>query len=90
MRLLVFPDAESMCVPEQAWLARHLHPLVSIELPAIEPHGTGRVHLLSPLEPCEGDVGGHRGASHDACTRANRLAFRPEVDDRYRFLGDQK
>ncbi|MDC7805249.1 hypothetical protein PQS31_00200 [Luteimonas sp BLCC-B24] len=40
-----------MCVPEQAWLARHLYPLVSIELSAIEPHPFGRVHLLSPLEP---------------------------------------
>ena len=88
-RLRVFPDARAIFAPEQEWLARHLHPLVSIDLGANEPEWSGWIHLLSPLEPCEGYVGDHTGAAHNACTRENWLAFRLDADDRYRFLGER-
>lgn len=86
-RLRPFPDAGEVFADDQAWLARHLHPLVSIDLAAIEPSWQGWLHLLSPLEPHEGYVGDHSTAFHDRYARENWLAFRRDGDGRYRFLG---
>ena len=61
-------------------------PPSAIDLGAIEPEWSGWIHLLSPLEPCEGYVGDHTGAAHNACTRENWLAFRLDADDRYRWM----
>ncbi|MFF2080194.1 hypothetical protein ACFVXG_36220 [Kitasatospora sp. NPDC058162] len=86
--LRVYPDPADVFVADQAELARHLHPLVSVDLAAVDPAWHGWVHLLSPLEPAEGYLGDHTGAFHSPLARTNWLGFALEDDGRYRLLGD--
>ncbi|GAB3756434.1 hypothetical protein GCM10027591_05660 [Zhihengliuella somnathii] len=49
-RLQLFPEPRDVFVAYQQWLAELLHPLVSIELSAIDPAWPGAAHLLSPVD----------------------------------------
>ncbi|GAA1257475.1 hypothetical protein GCM10009665_54800 [Kitasatospora nipponensis] len=88
--LRVYPEAAEVFVADQPELARHLHPLVSIDLARVDPAWHGWIHLVSPLEPAEGYLGDHTPAFHGALQRANWLGFAMDGDqgDRYRLLGD--
>ncbi|MFD5226222.1 hypothetical protein ACFWHT_11435 [Microbacterium sp. NPDC058342] len=86
-RVHVLPDPSDVFAADQPWLARVLHPLLSIELGAIDPAWTGRVHLLSPVEPGEGLLGQETDAHHDEHAGENWITFRLGDDDRYTFLG---
>jgi hypothetical protein len=83
-----FPASEDVFVADQLGLARHLHPLVSVDLSAANPAWSGWAHILSPLEPY--GLPGENGARfHSDYARTNALIFRLE-GDRYRFLGDPR
>lgn len=86
-RLRTFPAAQDVFVADQDWLARHLHPLLSIDLSAVDPDWDGWLHLVTPLEPHDGYVGGNTQDVHNDFTGENWIAFRREADGRYRFLG---
>jgi hypothetical protein len=83
------PAASDVFAPDQAFLARHLHPLVSVDLGAVNPAWSGWLHLLSPLEPAEGLVGEATEAFHSELLLANWIGFKV-VDGRYRLLGDPR
>ncbi|WP_419688031.1 hypothetical protein ACN22W_28545 [Burkholderia theae] len=83
------PDADVFAEPAAA-LARHLHPLVSIDLSAVDPSWHGWVHLLSPVEPYDGLVGQSTTAYHNAYLRANWIGFRLDGNSRYTLLGDPR
>ncbi|MHA6758879.1 hypothetical protein [Streptacidiphilus sp. PAMC 29251] len=87
--LRVHPDPASVFVADQLDLARHLHPLVSIELAQVDPAWQGWIHLVSPLEPAEGYLGDHTEAFHSALQTSNWLGFAMD-GDRYRLLGDRR
>lgn len=85
-----FPAAEDVFAPGQETLAKHLHPLVSIDLAAVRPEWSGWLHLLSPLEPCDGLVGQYtEDEFHAPLLRSNWIGFAVE-DGRYRLLGDPR
>ena len=54
---VAYPDAQEVFVADQQELAEHLLPLLSIDANLINPGWSGRLHLLSPIEPDEGLVG---------------------------------
>lgn len=86
--LRVFPEPEDVFVADQAAeLARHLHPLVSVDLAQVDAGWHGWIHLLSPLEPAQGYLGDHTRSFHSPLQTANWLGFALE-NDRYRLLGD--
>lgn len=85
-----FPDAAEVFAADQQHLARHLHPLVSIDLAAVDPHGSGWLHLLSPLEPCDGLVGQYSQVEDGELLKPNWIGFQVEADGRYRLLGDAR
>lgn len=85
--LTLFPRPEDVFVPDQAHLARYLHPLVTVDLGLVDPSWTGRVHLVSPVEPYGGLIGEDDEHWTDL-VRENVIAFRVEDDGRYRFLAD--
>lgn len=89
-RVTVLPDAADVFVADQPWLARLLHPLVSIDLGAFDETWPGRVHLLSPVEPEDGLLGEATVEHHDDHANENWLSFRVEDDGRYRFLGSRR
>jgi len=89
-RVVVLPDPAEVFVDDQPWLVRLLHPLVSVELTAFDPAWSGRVHLLSPVEPEEGLLGEDTSAHHDDFACENWISFHVENDGRYRFLGQRR
>jgi hypothetical protein len=90
-RVTVLSDAATVFAEDQQWLGRVVHPLVSIELSAVNPQWHGRVHLLSPVEPTEeGYLGDATLTQHNAHTAPNWIAFHLDDDDRYHFLGERR
>jgi len=84
-----FPAASDVFAAEQVFLARHLHPLVSVDLGAVNSAWSGWLHLLSPLEPADGLVGMHTEAFHSELLRTNWIGFKV-IDGRYRLMGDPR
>lgn len=87
-RFVVFPDPDAVFVADQRDLARLMHPLVSIDLAAVDPDWTGRVHLLSPVGPEYGALEEESGAYAGAESNGAWLTFRMQDDERWRFVGD--
>ncbi len=84
-----FPPVEDVFVPKQVGLARHLHPLVSVNLEAVNPGWSGWVHVVGPIEPYAGLLGEHTVDFHDTFVRTN--AFIVALDgNRYHFKGDSR
>ncbi|UOP04797.1 hypothetical protein [Conchiformibius kuhniae] len=85
-----FPDAKTIFSTEQAWLAKHFLPLLSIDLAVFNPEWAGIVvHMLNPIEPYECYIGDETGEYHNEFTCRNWLAFRLSDDNRYIFLGQE-
>ncbi|WP_279367311.1 hypothetical protein [Microbacterium testaceum] len=87
-RFVVFPDPAAVFVADQQDLARLFHPLVSIDLAAVDPTWTGHVHLISPVDPEYGAVEEESGAYAGAESNGAWLTFRMQEDGRWRFVGD--
>lgn len=86
--LRVYPDAAAVFADPPERYARHLLPLVSIDLQAVNPDWHGWIHLLNPCEPAEGCVGDSTGAHHSYYCRSNWVGFRLNAENRYELLGD--
>ncbi|TGQ83774.1 hypothetical protein EN850_03245 [Mesorhizobium sp. M8A.F.Ca.ET.207.01.1.1] len=86
-----FPAAQDVFIAEQVDLESYLHPLVSVDLNAINPDWSGWVHIVSPIEPLAGMgyVGTATEAFHNAYLGENCIIFKVE-GDRYRFMGDRR
>lgn len=89
-RVHVLPGPDEVFVADQPWLEALLHPLVSIDLAAVAESWTGRVHLLSPVEPEEGLLGEATTAHHNEYTGVNWISFHLDDASRYRFLGERR
>lgn len=85
-----FPEAAEVFAADQQHLARHLHPLFSIDLAAVDPQWPGWLHLLSPLEPCDGLVGQYSQVEDGELLRPNWIGFQVEPGGGYRLLGDAR
>lgn len=83
-----FPTAETVFVDPVARYERHLSPLVSIDLSAVDPGLSGWVHLVSPIEPEDGCLGDHGKEGWGRYLQPNWIAFRLTHDHRYELLGD--
>jgi len=86
--LKAFPRAEDVFAEPVECYARHLFPLVSIELSAIDPAWSGWIHLLNTVEPEEETVGKATQPFHNYYLRDNWVGFRLDEHDRYELLGD--
>lgn len=82
-----FPSPEQVFAGDIAAHRRHLLPLLTLELSAINPEWSGKIHFINPKEPYIGTLGERTSEYHDYYNRENWLAFRIE-NDRYTFLGD--
>lgn len=83
-----FPAPETVFVEPVARYARHLHPLVSIDLAAVDPALSGWVHLVSPVEPIDGCLGDNSKEAWGPYLQPNWIGFRLTPDCRYELLGD--
>jgi hypothetical protein len=87
--LKLYPDPADIFVPDEVDLARHLHPLLSVDIGVVNPAWSGWLHVLSPLEPFEGHVGDATEPFHSPLLRTNWIGFRIE-NGRYRLSGDPR
>ncbi|WP_431823616.1 hypothetical protein [Burkholderia sp. F1] len=86
--LKVYPADSDVFAEPSSPVARHVHPLVSIDLAAVDPSWQGWIHLVSPVEPYDGLVGQSTAEFHNDYLRANWIGFRLDANDRYELLGD--
>lgn len=86
-----FPAIEDVFVADQLELAKHLHPLFSLDLSQVNPEWSGVVHMLSPLEPYESLVGEltEWDGFHGDLLKTNWIGFQLE-QGRYRLCGDPR
>ena len=83
-----FPAAETVFAEPVARYARHLNPLVSIDLSTVDPALSGWIHLVSPIEPCEGYPGNGGKEAWGPYLQPNWIGFRLTPEHRYELLGD--
>lgn len=86
--LKAFPEPETVFAEPVERYARHLHPLISINLSALIPGNSDWIHLISPIEPCDGYVGDYDAKYWGPYLQANWIAFRLNSQSRYELLGD--
>lgn len=88
---IAFPEAAEVFVVDQQELARHLQPLLSIDASSVNPQWSGRLHLLSPVEPYEGLVGEltENMGFDGELLKTNWIGFLLE-NGRYRLCGDPR
>ena len=83
-----FPRPETVFADPVVRYERHLHPLLSIELGVVDPKLSGWIHLVSPIEPCDGYLGDSGKEYWGPFLQPNCIAFRLKSEDRYELLGD--
>ncbi|MFJ3367348.1 hypothetical protein [Pseudomonas sp. NPDC086251] len=89
--MVPFPSVEEVFVADQTELAKHLHPLFSIDISTLNPEWSGVLYMLSPLEPYECFVGEltEWDGYHSDLLKTNWIGFRVE-QGRYRLCGDPR
>jgi hypothetical protein len=83
-----FPAPNAVFADPVARYERLINPLVSIALSAVDPALSGWIHLVSPIEPYDGCIGGDERTYWGPYLQQNWIAFRLTADDRYQLLGD--
>lgn len=84
-----FPDVADVFAEPVEKYARHFLPLVSIDLALLDDAWSGPIHLVTPCEPYEGQVGEWGGeAFGNALLKPDWLAFKLSEDGKYELLGD--
>ena len=86
--LKAFPRPETVFADPVTRYERLLNPFVSIELSAIDPGLSGWIHLVGPIEPYDGCLGGTEKKYWGPFLQQNWIAFRVTAEDRYQLLGD--
>src|SRR4028119_35272 len=86
--LKVYPADEQVFAEPVARYARHILPLVSIDLSAVNPSWQGWVHLVNTVEPEDEIVGKATQPFHNYYLRENWIGFHLNHEGRYELLGD--
>ena len=82
------PLPDHVFVDDQAWIADHLMPVLSIDLAILRPELAGTVvHMLQPICAIDGYIGDDTAEYHNEFAASNWFALRLTEDNRYQFLG---
>lgn len=84
----VFPDASNVFVDPVDCYLKHLLPLVSVDLSSVDHSLSGKVHLVSPVEPTDGVIGEETRSFHTYYCRPNWIGFKLNELNKYELLGD--
>lgn len=85
--LTLLPENESIFAPSSAFLAKHLLPLLSIDLSEVNPEWQGKVHLVNPIEPYECYIGSETTAFANEYANENWFIMQLNQQDQYEWLG---
>lgn len=86
--LTLLPENEAVFAPESAFLAKHLLPLVSIDLSVINSDWQGKVHLINPIEPYECYIGSETTEFADEFANENWFILQLDEKNHYKWLGN--
>jgi hypothetical protein len=86
--LKIYPAAEEVFVEPVERYARHLLPLLSIDLSAVIPNWQGWIHMVNTVEPEDGIVGDGTQDFHSYYLCENLVGFHLNDEGRYELLGD--
>jgi len=86
--LRVYPSDEQVFDEPVTRYARHLLPLVSIDLSVVNPSWQGWIHLVNTVEPEDEMVGIATHPFHNYWLRENWIGFHINDEGRYEMLGD--
>ena len=87
--LTLLPENEDVFAPDSAFLAKHLLPLVSIDLSAVNPEWRGKIHLVNPIEPADGSIGMYTEAFHNNFAAENWFILQLDENNHYQWLADK-
>lgn len=75
--------------PDDIKQAAHLLlPLLTVDLQEFDPTFSGKIHILSPIEPVECILGEGSDEFHSRYIREDWIGFRLVAGNKYEFLGD--
>lgn len=86
--LQVYPLDEQVFAEPVARYARHILPLVSIDLSVVNPSWQGWIHLVNTVESEDEIVGKATQPFHNYYLRENWIAFHLNDESRYELCGD--
>jgi hypothetical protein len=86
--LTVFPDAKDVFSEPVDKYAQLINPFISIDLSAVNPAWTGKIHIVSPVEPVDGLLGELTENAHNDYLKMNWLAFKLNAENKYELMGD--
>ena len=86
--LHLFPEPEDVFADPVERYFQHLMPLLSIDLASVNPSWCGRIHVVSPVEATEEEIGTNSKPFYSDYMRENWIGFRLNEHDRYELLGD--
>ncbi|MFC2993833.1 hypothetical protein ACFODO_00790 [Acinetobacter sichuanensis] len=86
--LTLLPDNEAVFAPKSAFLAKHLLPLISIDLSVVNPKWQGKIHLINPIEPYECYIGSETTEFADEFANENWFILQLNDENQYEWLGN--
>jgi hypothetical protein len=86
--LTVFPDAKDVFAEPVEKYAQLINPYISIDLAAVNPAWSGKIHIVSPVEPVDGLLGELTENAHNDYLKTNWLAFKLNAQSKYELMGD--
>lgn len=87
--LTLLPDNDAVFAPESTFLAKHLLPLVSIDLSAVNAEWQGKIHLINPIEPHDSYIGSYTQGHHNQYANENWFILQMDDHNRYQWLGEK-
>ena len=88
--LTLLPENEDVFAPDNTFLAKHLLPLVSIDLAAINPDWRGKIHLVNPIEPADCYIGSYTEAFYNQFAAENYFILQLDENNHYQWLGEKR
>jgi len=88
--LTPFPEPGAVFAEPVSKYTKHLHPLASIDLSIIDAAWSGKIHMLAPMEPCDGCIGDSAEDFYTDYLNYNWLGFKLSAEHRYELCGDFK
>lgn len=85
----MLPDNNMVFAPESAFLAKHLLPLLSIELSAVNSKWQGKIHLVNPIEPYECYIGSATTEYADEFANENWFIMQLNAQHQYEWLANK-
>lgn len=88
--LTILPNNEAVFAASDSFLAKHLLPLVSIDLSFINPEWQGQIHLLNPVEPADSYIGDYTQEYHNEFAGENWFILQLNENNQYQWLAQRQ